>query len=947
MKTLQHLWLAFLILFLAFGFAQAQTWQNNYGSTADETGMAAVELANGNYRILCKVDTSSNPDNQFDLYYLMTISPEGTPLAYDTLGGKSSVVMKPSGGGGAVIFGTKTDEPTARPFLTRFDENGQAIWTKVYSDSLPGGLLFVDTGPIIVLEDSSILTTAYYDYPDIGDNETVNFQRVAANGDSLYSFQEFALGINMLLKLSDEHILFHIPGQFQPPTLIKYSLDGNWIWQDIDVDVNGGWAATLENSGFVHCENAGQCIEFDADGSIVQQEQGFAEWHIIRKMIARPDGSFLYIGETHDSPSNTDHADFFIHRAFQNPNSSWQFRKYFRPLSQTAHDILPTSDGGYLLAGTTETTFTGDDIYLIKVDSNGLFSAGHHLAGTLRHDANLDCTTDTTEAGLGGFVVVADGLETNYAITDSSGNYELTLSPGTYDVYLSPSSPYWQMCNSIIGLVLTTIDDTTSVDIEAQLLAECPYMTIDISTPFLRRCMSNTYYVNYCNHGTALAEDVSIEVTLAPYMQVDSTSEPISFQMDSLYIFDVGDVGIQECGTIVIYLTFDEDCNSTQLGETYCVEAQIFPDTICLADSLWSGANVELEAVCDPDSLSFFIKNTGTAPNAQALDFVIIEDEVILHEGTFQLPDGGEQIEKVPANGSTYRMEAEQEPFHPVSKFVSITVEGCSVDSMGQISMGFVNQFPEGDEAPFLSIDCQGIIGSFDPNDKTGFPTGYGTQHFIEANRSIEYRIRFQNTGTDTAFHVVILDTISPYLDPGSMRLGASSHPYTFSLYGSGIAEFRFDNIMLPDSNVNEPLSHGFVKFEIDQFPDLGPGTQIFNSAAIYFDLNDPVITNTTYHEIREDFILVSVDPPIDVGVDLSVYPNPFREFTVFEIDGEPWSDLRLEVYNNLGRLVRVEPFSGNRLIFYRARLISGIYFFQIKEGNQLMSTGKMTVAGQ
>jgi len=56
---------------------------------------------------------------------------------------------------------------------------------------------------------------------------------------------------------------------------------------------------------------------------------------------------------------------------------------------------------------------------------------------------------------------------------------------------------------------------------------------------------------------------------------------------------------------------------------------------------------------------------------------------------------------------------------------------------------------------------------------------------------------------------------------------------------------FHFENILLPDSTVNEPASHGFVQFRINQLTDNPIGTVIENTADIYFDLNKAIVTNT------------------------------------------------------------------------------------------------------
>ena len=65
---------------------------------------------------------------------------------------------------------------------------------------------------------------------------------------------------------------------------------------------------------------------------------------------------------------------------------------------------------------------------------------------------------------------------------------------------------------------------------------------------------------------------------------------------------------------------------------------------------------------------------------------------------------------------------------------------------------------------------------------------------------------------------------------------------------------------MLPDSNVNEPASHGFIKFRIQQKASNPTGARIENTAAIYFDYNAPVLTNTTWHTIGNDFIISGVE---------------------------------------------------------------------------------------
>jgi len=150
------------------------------------------------------------------------------------------------------------------------------------------------------------------------------------------------------------------------------------------------------------------------------------------------------------------------------------------------------------------------------------------------------------------------------------------------------------------------------------------------------------------------------------------------------------------------------------------------------------------------------------------------------------------------------------------------------------------------------------VTGAYDPNDKLA-RTSTGSTEFWEpgADQWIDYTIRFQNTGTDTAFHVIITDTLPQGLDPATLQVAAASHPFTWELKGIGVLKFKFLGILLPDSNINEPRSHGFVGFRIkvrDGFM-LDPGDEVVNIANIYFDFNPPVIT---------DPCVVSVPVPSD-----------------------------------------------------------------------------------
>ena len=349
--------------------------------------------------------------------------------------------------------------------------------------------------------------------------------------------------------------------------------------------------------------------------------------------------------------------------------------------------------------------------------------------------------------------------------------------------------------------------------------------------------------------------------------------------------------------------------------------------------------DIEAFVTCQDTSLHFNLKNTGNA-HSQTLGYIIIEDDVVLMTGQEGYDIAEDLILDFPANGKTWRIESEQEPGHPFSNLALAFAEGCG----GFGSLGYINQFQVNGIQPSWHRMCVENIGAFDPNDKQGFPIGVGSEHNIRPGQAIDYLIRFQNTGTGTAFTVVIRDTLSAFLDPISIRAGASSHPYTWSLSGQGVISFRFNNIMLPDSNVNKSASHGFVQFNIAPYADVPLGSVIENNAAIYFDFNTPVITNTTWHTIQKSPLSSSFEPkPKTAQLGLEVWPNPFSLRTNIRLEKKTSGTILLNIFDSRGTPVAQKTATGPDIEFNAKYLPAGLYWAEIRDmQGRLLGNGKL-----
>lgn len=558
---------------------------------------------------------------------------------------------------------------------------------------------------------------------------------------------------------------------------------------------------------------------------------------------------------------------------------------------------------------------------------------------------NGDCQIDVDHDVLKRWIVKARRAGENfffYNITNDFGAFRLSLPPGEYFISLVPLNGNWNICQTEVPVL---VGDTgyQVLNLSATSIYNCPVMTVDVGAPFLRRCFENQLTVKYANNGSTVAEDAFIEVDFDDYLTVIESTHPWSSTLDNTYTFPVGNILPGQHG--YFHITALVSCEAA-LGQTHCIEAHVYPDTICLpSDELWDGSNLVLTSLCDMDTLRFFIENQGSDMQ-QSSPYYVVVDDLIMMSGEVELPAGG--IEKIAreADGTTLRLLVNQTPGHPGQSTPTLAVEGCGVNESGTFSTGYFTQFPEDEGDPAISIYCTENIGSFDPNDKQAFPKGVGEAHYVEPGQELEYLIRFQNTGTDTAFTVVIVDTLSASLDPVTLQTGASSHPCIWQLRNDGVLSISFNHIALPDSTTNEPASHGFVSFRIRQREGLELPTVITNKAAIYFDLNEPVITNEVWHTIDTNFLeVVTKDWEVFKPTpQVQLSPNPLRAGSPFQIGGALPENCLLILYNNTGRQMAALRVQAGGVATMPTSIPSGWYLLELRSENKIVGRGKVVV---
>lgn len=149
----------------------------------------------------------------------------------------------------------------------------------------------------------------------------------------------------------------------------------------------------------------------------------------------------------------------------------------------------------------------------------------------------------------------------------------------------------------------------------------------------------------------------------------------------------------------------------------------------------------------------------------------------------------------------------------------------------------------------------QNILRPFDPNNKYSI-------NRISSNDRIQYRVNFQNFGNDTAFNVLLIDTLSNNLDVRNLSIIESSSKCLTKLE-KNILHLYFPGINLSDTTTSLEGSKGFVKFDITYKSNyISNPPVITNRAAIYFDFEKPIFTNTD--TFRPPYFIEKIQIPDD-----------------------------------------------------------------------------------
>jgi len=257
-------------------------------------------------------------------------------------------------------------------------------------------------------------------------------------------------------------------------------------------------------------------------------------------------------------------------------------------------DIEPLPDGCIAVTGTRMFFFGNEELFLFKIDSLGN-TRTNQISGKIALDLNDNCQLDPTDSlvNIPHLMQLIRGTDTLTFSSLSDGSFSIRTDIDTYELRLLSNSPLWAPCQNSFIIDHQTAYDTANIDLMLTPLVECHSLSVDVGSTRLRTCGSTNYTVSYCNEGTVEALDAYVEIHLPPELSLRDSDIPGIDLGGNVWRFELGTLELFNCDNFRFRVI--TQCDNSIVNQTLCVEAKIFPDTLCLPPSpMWSRARLFL-----------------------------------------------------------------------------------------------------------------------------------------------------------------------------------------------------------------------------------------------------------------------------------------------------------------------------------------------------------------
>ena len=246
--------------------------------------------------------------------------------------------------------------------------------------------------------------------------------------------EKIEIKVTTLLGISAEYYDYHVGTALAVHGLIMwartYGGTGNEFALSVVANSDGGYtivggaAESVEVSGF-------WLIKTDESGDMLwNRTYGGLAYDVAHALIETADGGYAIVGRTTSFSSG--YYDFWLVKTDAAGNMEWN-KTYGGTEWDIAHSVVQTSDGGYVIAGSTDSFGAGlDDVWLVKTNSSGNMEWNKTYGGTGNDSAHSIVATSDGGHAIAGYTNSSGAGANDFFLVknDATGNMEWNQTYG-------------------------------------------------------------------------------------------------------------------------------------------------------------------------------------------------------------------------------------------------------------------------------------------------------------------------------------------------------------------------------------------------------------------------------------------------------------------------------------------------------------------------------------
>jgi hypothetical protein len=310
------------------------SWDKTFGDNENNEAFSIIQTKDGGFAV---AGFTWSKENKEDDVWIIKLDKYGNKIWDKTFGGSKfdgaySIIQTQDEGFAVAGWTSSKGNGWIDCWIIKLDKNGNKIWDKTF-----GGRYWDEARSIIQTKDGGFAIAGFTSSKGNGKNDAWVI-KLDKNGNKIWD-KTFG-GKN-----------------YDRAYSIIQMIDGGFA--------SAGYTYSKKNKSF-----DAWVIKLDEDGKKIWDKTfGGNSSDAAYSIIQTNNGSFVVAGETRSKGNG--YNDFWIIKLDKNGNKVWD-RTFGGSSSDVAHSIIQTKDGGFATAGYTGSKGNGKkDIWVIKLDKNG------------------------------------------------------------------------------------------------------------------------------------------------------------------------------------------------------------------------------------------------------------------------------------------------------------------------------------------------------------------------------------------------------------------------------------------------------------------------------------------------------------------------------------------------------------------------------------------------